>query len=519
MGKILMCLVTAFCCASTTYGQSTDVENFLRKFHNNPLKMMESLPPEVRDGHLIDRGFINDQRLNRYLLEEKERQRQDVIRRAEPRFDLFSAFTADDDAKIFVDNGTLIANVFELDRRGLFRAKLSHRLWSDTYWPIAKGLIAQRYSQAGNPQAPTDWMANYNFFLANPTWATSSRVLSPAEKYDLLVGDDRLTLTNYAWNRGRVYWESHNGTVPSWMGICHGWSAAAHMQSKIPYGSVDLKAADGSTIRFFQSDVKALISVLWANTDLPTRFIGNRCNSNPPRDGQGRTTDDKCRDNNPGAFFLAITNQLGINDRSFVMDATYDAEVWNFSVISYNSIYFNPQSLRQTNNIHQAVVPVAEFTIDKFRKYRAPGTAYVLGVAMDVTHLNETNPSQKVQVEPATKTKRYMFDLELDANYNVIGGEWYTRIHPDFIWTYSAGSQALAAGDSDINADDWNPQGSVPAGWKEAARKSSKDGQPLFSVIKKILEVAPATPPALSAIDEETGEPAVETPDIPNNPI
>ncbi len=518
MRKIFLSLVTVMTFASPTHGKDQSVEEFLRKFHDNPQKMMGMLPPEIVNGQVIHRGFLNDQILSRQLLEEKESLRQQVIRKAEFHFDPFSAFASDDDAKAMVDNGVVISNVFELDRRGLSSAALSYQLWSDTYWPISKGLIAQRYSQAGNPRDRTDWMANYSFYLANPTWTTNTRVLSPAEKYDLLVGDEQMTMTKHSWNRGRVYWETHNGTVPSWMGICHGWSAATHMRARIPYGAIDLKAADGRKIRFFQSDVKALVSLLWANTDLPTRFIGNRCNARPPRDGQGRTTDDKCRDNNPGAFYLAITNQLGINDRSFVMDATYDAEVWNFSVISYRSIYFNPQSLRQTNNIRQAVVPVSEFTVDKFRRYRAPGTAYVLGVAMDVTHLNETGASQKVQVKPATKTKRYMFDLELDAHYNVIGGEWYTRIHPDFLWTYSVGSQALAVGDHDINADDWNTKSSVPPGWREAARKSSKEGMPLFSVIKKILEAAPSTPPALSAIDEETGESLIDDSEVPENP-
>src|SRR5690606_11050922 len=134
---------------------------------------------------------------------------------------------------------------------------------------------------------------------------------SPAEKYDLLVGDSSMSLTKYSWGRGRPYYERY-GVVPSWMGICHGWSAATHMKAKIPYGSIVLKTANGNSIRFYQSDVKALVSLLWANASLPTRFLGNRCNKKPPRDGTGRTTDDKCRDNNAASFYLSITNQLGI---------------------------------------------------------------------------------------------------------------------------------------------------------------------------------------------------------------
>lgn len=513
--RLLICLMVLLSYTNASFAKDRSTEEFLSEFHRNPEKMFSKLPPEVKDGEIVDRGFINSEFLDLTLLVEKEKVRAKIRNQSEFFPNPMAAATDGDHVSALVDNGVVLTNIFDLDRRGVVAGKkLTQRYWSDSYWPIAQGLLGNRYAAGGNPRAKTGWATNHSYFLSNPTWATSTDLLSPAEKYDLLLGDSNMTMTNFSWSRGRYYHETHNGYVPSWMGICHGWSAATHMEAKIPYGSIVLRSPNGTPIRFYQSDVKALTSLLWANTTLPTRFVGYRCDAKPPRDGQGRTVDEKCRDNNPGTLFLALTNQLGINNRSIVVDATYDAEVWNFAVISYSSTYFNPQTFQQTNNLRQAIIPLHQFTIDKFRKHRAPGTAYVVGVTLDMTHLNEAAATHGVQVKPRTQTKRYVMDIELDANYNVIGGEWYTRVHPDFLWTYAKGAQALAPGDADIIADDWNVANPVPPGWAEAARKSSKTGMPLYSVIRKIVEAAPNTPPANSTEEFEFPpvSPLVEAP-------
>lgn len=486
---------------ATVFAQAHDVqvEQFLKEFHRNPRKMMGMLPPEVREGKAVSRGFLNDEYLNENLLRDKDQLRQEVIGRSTFDINSRSAMSADDQPAALVDNGIVNYDILDLDKRGLISHRLDKPLWSDSYWPIGKGLIATRYAQAGFPSSK-NWVENYNFYLANPTFMTPSSVLSPAEKYDLLVGDGSLTLTSYSWGRGRTYIENE-GRVPSWMGICHGWSGATHMRAKIPYGSIVLKTRSGGSIRFYQSDVKALISLLWAKAELPTRFLGFRCDHFAARDENGRVIDPQCYDNNPATFFLTLTNQLGLNNRSFVMDATFDSEVWNFSVISYDGIYFNPQTFQQTDNLRQAIIPVEKYTIDKFKKYRAPGTRYVVGVTMDVTHMNESNASHRIQVKPRTKTVRYVYDLELNDKYQVIGGEWYTRAHPDFIWTFAKDAQAYAKGDADINAEDWNVREPVPSSWTAAAKRSSSKGTPLYSVIKKIVEAAPSVPP-----DDASGE-------------
>jgi hypothetical protein len=487
------------CTNAFAQNRAVQLEQFLKDFHRDPKKMMNMLPPEIKDGKVISRGFINDEFLNRNLIRDKNLRRQEVMKRGEFYFSPREVMGADDQPASLVDNGVVNYNVFELDQKGLISHHLDKPLWSDSYWPIAKGLIATRYAQAGFPNS-ANWSDNYNFYLANPPFVTDSSVLSPAEKYDLLVGDTSLGLTDYSWSRGQIYIQTE-GSVPSWMGICHGWSGATHMRAKIPYGSIVLQTRAGGAIRFYQSDVKALISMLWAKADVPTRFLGNRCDHTPPRDEFGRVTDPKCYDTNPATYYLTLTNQLGMNNRPFVMDATYDAQVWNYSVFQYDGIYFNPQTFQRTANIKDAIVPIEKFTIDKFKSFRTPGTRYVLGVTMDVDFMNEANPSHSIQVKPRFKTVNYVYDLELNDKYQVIGGEWYTRAHPDFVWTFAPDAQALAKGDADINANDWDVKGPVPSSWTAAARRSSADGTPLYSVIKKIVEAAPSVPPNNSSTD------------------
>src|SRR5262249_15854486 len=121
-------------------------------------------------------------------------------------------------------------------------------------------------------------------------------LLSPSEKYDLLLGQMAAPLTESNWNEGRSCYD-RDGSVETWMGICHGWSPASYMLPR-PKRVVTIPSADKRfTIRFFPSDLKALGSLLWASARTPTRFIGGRCNDKQPKtDANGRVLSDACFD-------------------------------------------------------------------------------------------------------------------------------------------------------------------------------------------------------------------------------
>src|SRR5205814_1983988 len=167
----------------------------------------------------------------------------------------------------------------------------------------------------------------------------------------------------------------------TWMGICHGWTPASFNIPR-PRTKVLVKSADGKlSIPFYPADVRALSSVLWANADQPSRFMGGRCNDkNPQQDPNGRIMSADCRDVNPASWHRAIVNSVGIAKRAFVLDVTWDYEVWNQPIYSYEYSYFNPQTNQPVGTLKEATVARSAFTSDKFAKYRSPGTAFVVGI-------------------------------------------------------------------------------------------------------------------------------------------
>ena len=98
-----------------------------------------------------------------------------------------------------------------------------------------------------------------------------------------------------------------------------------------PTKAIEVPAADGKTkIKFYPSDVKALASLLWANASPTTKFIGGRCNVKTRRPMQMAASRIRpAATPTPAPGTLAVVNQIGKSQRSMVIDATYDYEVWN----------------------------------------------------------------------------------------------------------------------------------------------------------------------------------------------
>lgn len=142
-------------------------------------------------------------------------------------------FEANDRAENLVDDFAY-PSLSAMDRNHLTSAELPVSPWSDDYWALYLGVLGWRYADPAFPAA-ADWKANYDYVAAHsPARILASGDagaidrLSPAEKYDVLVGDDSFTLTRQMWNEGRTYYDRY-GRVESWMGICHGWAPAAYM--------------------------------------------------------------------------------------------------------------------------------------------------------------------------------------------------------------------------------------------------------------------------------------------------
>ena len=363
-----------------------------------------------------------------------------------------------DDARNLVTGKKLVDTLEMMEELELRGHDLVKKPWSDWYWPIAVGQLSFRYAdpsmmneyQQANLEEADVWPWMNDFHSLNQVLATPRDIkkLSPSEKYDLLMGDTNYTLTKTQLAAGKSYYDNY-AKVESWMGLCHGWAPASYMLPR-PVKSVIVKTANtNQDLEFMPSDIKALGTLLWAKGQQQNKFVGGRCNKKDPAldEETGRILDQECFDNNPGSWHMAITTELGLNNKPFVMDATFDYEVWNHPVIGYSVSYFNPNTLDKVKSLKDASVSLIDFKNDKFKKFRSPNAKYIVGITMEVEYAIETMPSTRDHDDvyyDKSNTAYYTYDLELDENRKIIGGEWYNNKHPDFLWTPYEDSHATS---------------------------------------------------------------------------
>lgn len=381
----------------------------------------------------------------------------------------------------------------EMEGAGLLAAKLASAPWSGYYWPTYAGQIANRYGDPGYGDN-LDWSKNRDYLLKN-LGVGKEEQLSPAEKYDLLVGDSNFTLTRKMILAGAPYMEREH-EVPTWFGLCHGWAPAAMMMPRPDLG-VTARAANGQSIYFSPSDLKALGTLLWANGRFATRFIGSRCNvKEPPRDPGDRETDPMCFDTNPATWHLAVVNQIGVSKRSFVLDTNAGYEVWNQPVAGYEYRYTNLLNGAPAKTLREGRVKVSDLPNDRFRNTRAPGTVYVVGVEMALEYVAENMPAVSTEDHPNNDVhmmQNYVYDLELNANNEIIGGEWRSHVHPDFLWAPAKDAKAKADGDVYLDRqgdrEAWDGRSPLPASWREAILFSSEREQPLARIVEQLYKM------------------------------
>ena len=419
---------------------------------------------------------------------------------------------ANDVAENLVDNGytsSFQGNLYSMANAQLTRGNVDVQPWSSDYWAIASGILTKRYADDNFPDLNWHRVASY---YSRGFGQAATDMLSPAEKYDLLVGDSNWTLSNAQLAEGRAYAFDSNGnqrTVETWMGICHGWAPAAYMDAR-PRNSVYAVAANGQQIEFRPDDIKALSVLKWANGQAvkneggrlvnASKFIGGRCNikeDQVQRDpATGAVLNDDCFDTNPGAWHKSIVNQIGVLKKSFVLDVTFDYEVWNQPVVGYSYSYFNPRTMQNTNSLRNAIEPIG-FSGDKFaglrgRKYNANNRpSQVVGVIMNMSYVVETTPNTRStdsEGNDAIRNVRYVYDLELGANGEIMGGEWYEDTHPDFLWTPAAG--AFAWNNEDQYVSSYNPGAPVPANVTRVARQASANSVPLKAIVDGLIRAA-----------------------------
>lgn len=378
-----------------------------------------------------------------------------------------------------------------MDERKLLVANVKKQPWSGDYWAYSRGLLGARYA---DPQFLElgDWFARFTFIGENPLDKVLAAAgpemmerVSPSEKYDLLVADKRRALTASMWEQGKAYYDN-DGKVEDWMGLCHGWAAAAMIEPR-PVQSIEVASFDRAwSLKFNPSELKGLMSYSWSTNPYDVAFLGERCSKkDPKRDENGRLIDPECFDLNPATWHQVIVHQVGVRNLPFIMDATYDYEVWNQPVTAYSYSYFNPRTMEPAASLESASVLKSEFTKDPFAEYRSGETVTVVGINMVVAYVVETRANtwdSDTEGNDVVRWVMYQYDLELDAKGQLIGGEWHDPVHPDFVWMPKPQARPQSPLDPLLEDTPWDAEGAVPAKWAEAAWRSSQYGIMLHSI-------------------------------------
>lgn len=498
---ILVCLLPVFLFAETD--REKYFHDFLNQFAHDPARTSQKIPAKYNSQGkriLQPKRFLPKYHDNDFaFVKDKARLRQQIMQHSQ----FFEQVNGNNNIRSFFDWSTpLLKKVGQINDSKYNSVKLEQQPWSGDYWGLYRGGIGARYA---DDSFTFGFTFKENYELYQKYWpidysnTEAINNLSPAEKYDLLVGDKNFSLTKAAWAEGKAYFDQ-DGKVPTWFGICDGWSGSSlslprplkpiKIQTTVTNANNEPQTID---IVFYPDDLKALASSLWAKGHYEQSFVGGRCDTeNPKRDSNGRLLDPDCFDINPASLHMLLINRIHEQSKGFVMDANYDAEVWNHPVTGYDLVYFNPITQRRSKNINDVMIDKNKFTNDKFKKYRSPDMTSIVGVDVEISYMLESSPAHRDQdsVENDNKTSvQYIYDLELDKDGNIIGGEWYQNSHPDFIWAPKGNARAKASNEP-LTQGDWDGVSPIPAEWLKYIKNSSDNLQPFAKIVEKLFEIS-----------------------------
>ena len=384
----------------------------------------------------------------------------------------------------------------ELDRAPKsFRT--SQHPWAHRSWKLRSGMIGGRYlDESFNAlegfrarrnyilKTPMSKIAADNRFLRGPSRARDT--LSPAEKYDLLVGDLDSSLSEGMWRVGEE--QLKIGPISDWMGLCDG-SAGATAMTPEPVRNVVLKDPRfGKDIKFFASDIKALASLLYSEFVVRAPIVGGRCD----RDNIGGNrpgTAPECESLNPAAWHRALLHLAGVRGDVVFVDHTPSREVWNSPIIAYDFVYVNPISGRETSKLGDALVPLALVANDSRRLLRNPSAKSLVGVLMRLSIAGgSTSAVDGPQPAKAIHIK-YSYDLEVDDEGQLVGGEWTSDTHPDFLWALERGYEPQTMADQVIGVREWNGS-RIPENWLPAIHHSSDKHEPMGAIVRGLIRMS-----------------------------
>lgn len=340
------------------------------------------------------------------------------------------AWTTPDDPAIFSD-----AFNYKLDELPQSGAAATVP-WTGSYWPTFMDSINHPWEGEGTDAPTTKYAAAFGRTDLEDRVSGAYGIESVEQKDDESKGkactqNDECDADTGETCAKRVG-ESAGRCIPKWFGLCHAWAPAAIMVAE-PKESV---VHNGVTFKV--NDLKALATLSYT-AGLAVTFVSLRCDLNGKdedfaKDDYGSPEDETCKDTNAGTFHVVVANLLGIQKQSFVEDRTYDSEVWNQPVRSYEVL------LNQEMTAAQANAALGAEALGETYGFNDDAVAWRY-ISMKLSYITESPVSLDgnlgSKIDDYTIEEPYTYVLELDSDGEIIGGEWAGESktnHPDFLW-------------------------------------------------------------------------------------
>jgi hypothetical protein len=455
----------------------------------------------------------------------------------EPRTDIYpyKPFSTEEmRSKIerMTENKNFLWDIREMERRGLNRANTRVQPWGGSFWPLIGGGVANTYQNKDQTIFITTPLQNVLWQKNFKDWKKRKEnvypkiydldekelaKLAPSEKYDLILGDTSFDLTHKVWNFVERWgsgkkWEfltkielpdgyripDASKLMAIWEGICHGWALGAGYTPR-PEKTFFVTLPNGKKMAVYPNDVKALASLMWANSNIQDNvlFEGNRCNKkNPDKDKFGRFIDTevdqndttvlpRCADVHPGIFHTTLVNVMGVEGRPIVLDHNPKYPIANQPVGGYELEYFNPKD-GKTGPLSTAMISKSEYgDKDMYKPNRNSDYEYVVGVSMTIKYIDWELPKKHVSNTPADDTVvdyKFNYDLEIDAKGKIVGGQWrvtrkggsgvfkQSTNQPDYFWLAPRDWKKFFQQVPGLSKWDDRSMQLPQADWKEAAK-------------------------------------------------
>ncbi|MBX7101904.1 MAG: metal-dependent hydrolase [Myxococcaceae bacterium] len=311
-------------------------------------------------------------------------------------------------ARVAFTQGPPLTRFDALEASGLFGRPLTPVVapWSSSFFPAWLG------SEAGRWQDGTLSLAWRTITGTSPP--TFERLeheeltrLSPAEKYDLAVGDPDFPATRAALAR------THNGHPRFWFGFCNGVAGAALSEPE-PFRVVRVDAPGGRTVRFFPQDIRALLAVsyYWQTDELE---LGGAC----PRASfdSGATCSM-----NPATFALALLNLLGRERRSFLVDV-FPSPRGQYAAIASATVTvvrppYPPADEPRVAELQAVTASLVDLRFD------VTLSSTELGIAEGIALERPGDPTRYRRIGVRPSRWSWSATVALDAQGQLLGGRW-----------------------------------------------------------------------------------------------